>query len=140
MLGTVNQLTKLSTVANLQASITFQPIAKDIVSHTLRTEGNPQDVDISRAHLAWIFENRNGPMLQTIREFTQQQIADIQDLVPSKFYDAKYLYMNDAGEELLMFYSYPDAKFRRMKAIHNKYHPPGVYTHLLSKGWKTADA
>jgi hypothetical protein len=44
---------KLSNIAGLQASITFQPVTKDFLSHSAKTGGNPQGIDASKAPFFW---------------------------------------------------------------------------------------
>lgn len=133
---------KLSSVANLQASITFQPVTKDLLSHSINSGGNPQGVDISKAPYFWMVENWTWTDVgddNTVNAAADAITADITRVMRSKSYDAQYLYLNDAGKGQPVFQGYPAANLRRLKAIRAKYGPLRVYTNLMPGGWKVAD-
>jgi hypothetical protein len=121
---------RLSNIAGLQASITFQPVTKDFLSHSAKTGGNPQGIDVSKAPFFWMVEN-----------FTWTSASDdINDVLISKSFNAQYLYMNDAGKGQPIFQSYPAANLRKLKTIRTKYDPHSVYTNQMPGGWKVANA
>jgi hypothetical protein len=133
----------LATVAGLQASITFQPVTKDFVSHSMKTGGNPQGIDISKAPFFWMVENwtwTDAADDMKVRAAADSITADINRLLKDRRADATYLYMNDAGKGQPIFESYPVANLRRLQAIRKKYDPLKIYTRLMSGGWKVADA
>jgi hypothetical protein len=134
---------KLANVPGLQASITFQPVTKDFVSHNLKTGGNPQGIDISKAPFFWMVENwtwTDAADDAKVRAAADSVTADINGMLKARSADATYLYMNDAGKGQQIFQSYPAANLRRLKAIRAKYDPLKIYTNLLPGGWKVADA
>lgn len=134
---------KLPSVANLQASITFQPITKAFLSHSAKTGGNPQGIDISKAPFFWMVENFTWSSASDdakVRAAADGITASINTLLRAGSYSANYLYMNDAGKGQPIFQSYPAANLRRLKAIRTKYDPLKVYTNLMPGGWKVADA
>jgi hypothetical protein len=140
-ISTVNS--KLSTVANLQASITFQPVTKDFLSHSAKTGGNPQGIDISKAPFFWMVENwtwTDAADDLKVRASADATTADINRLLKAQKFDASYLYMNDAGLGQKVFQSYPPENLKRLKDIRNKYDPQKVYTNLMPGGWKVANA
>jgi FAD/FMN-containing dehydrogenase len=134
---------KLANIAGLQASITFQPVTKDFVSHNLKTGGNPQGIDNSKAPFFWMVENwtwTNAADDAKVRAAADSVTADINGMLKARSADATYLYMNDAGKGQQIFQSYPAANLRRLKAIRTKYDPLKIYTNLLPGGWKVTDA
>jgi hypothetical protein len=134
---------KLSNIANLQASITFQPVTKDFLSRSANTGGNPQGVDVTKAPFFWMVENFTWTSASddaTVRVAADQITADINRLLQAKTYDAQYLYMNDAGKDQPIFQSYPAANLRSLKVVRTKYDPLQVYTNLMPGGWKVANA
>ncbi|KAF1973688.1 FAD-binding domain-containing protein [Bimuria novae-zelandiae CBS 107.79] len=134
---------ELPSVANLQASITFQPVTAAFLLHSAATGGNPQGVDVSRAPYFWMVENFTWSSANDdakVRAAADVITAKINGLLRAKVFSAKYLYMNDAGKGQPIFQSYPAANLRRLKAIRTKYDPLGVYTKLMPGGWKVADA
>ncbi|KAF2023710.1 FAD binding domain-containing protein [Setomelanomma holmii] len=134
---------KLSSVANLQASITFQPVTKDFLSHNSKTGGNPQGIDISRAPFFLMVENWTWTDPNDdarVRAAADAITADINRVLAAKSFDAQYLYMNDAGGGQPVFQSYPADNLKRLKTIRTKYDPLRIYTNLLPGGWKVANA
>ena len=134
---------KLPNVANLQASITFQPVTKDFLSHSIKSGGNPQGVDISKAPYFWMVENFTWTEASDdarVHAAADQITADINRLLQARSFDAKYIYMNDAGKGQPIFQGYPDANLKKLKAIRTKYDPLRIYTNLMPGGWKVADA
>ncbi|KAI4913139.1 hypothetical protein J4E85_010872 [Alternaria conjuncta] len=134
---------KLPSVANLQASITFQPITKAFLSHSAKTGGNPQGIDVSKAPFFWMVENFTWSSASDdakVRAAADEITASINSLLRAGLYSADYLYMNDAGKGQPIFQSYPAANLRRLKTIRTKYDPLKVYTNLMPGGWKVADA
>ncbi|KAF1840642.1 FAD-binding domain-containing protein [Cucurbitaria berberidis CBS 394.84] len=134
---------KLSTVKNLQASFTFQPVTKDFLSHSAKTGGNPQGIDITKAPYFWIVENWTWTEASDdtlVRTAADQITADINQLLQARSFNAQYLYMNDAGKGQPVFQSYPAANLRKLKAIRTKYDPFKIYTNLLPGGWKVDNA
>jgi hypothetical protein len=112
--------TRLSSVANLQASITFQPVTKNFLSHSSKTGGNPQGVDHSKAPFFWMIENWTWTDANDdtrVRTAADAITADINCVLAAKSYDAKYLYMNDAGGGQPVFQSYPADNLRRLEEI-----------------------
>ncbi|KAJ4372882.1 hypothetical protein N0V83_003173 [Neocucurbitaria cava] len=135
--------TKLSTVANLQASITFQPVTKDFLSQSAKTGGNPQGVDVSKAPFFWMVENWTWTQPSddaAVHAAADEITAALNGMLQAHGYDAKYLYMNDAGKGQPVFQSYPAANLVKLKAIRFKYDPLRIFTNLLVGGWKVADA
>lgn len=134
---------KLSSVAGLQASITFQPVTKSFLQKSVESGGNPQGVDVSKAPYFWMVENftfTNASEDAIVEAAADAITAEINALMAQKSYSASYLYMNDAGKGQRVFQSYPAANLRRLKAVRAKYDPLRVYTNLLVGGWKVADA
>jgi hypothetical protein len=134
---------KLPHVADLQASITFQPVTKDFLSHSAKTGGNPQGVDTSKAPFFWMVENFTWTSASdddVVRAAADQITSDIRRLLREKSSDANFLYMNDAGKGQAVFQSYPAANLRKLKAIRTKYDPLRVYTDLMPGGWKVTNA
>lgn len=134
---------KLSNVPNLQASITFQPVTKDFLSHSAKTGGNPQGVDVSKAPFFWMVENFTWGTVEddaTVHAAADQITADINNMLSAKSFNAQYLYMNDAGKGQPIFQSYPAANLLKLKSIRTKYDPLKVYTNLMPGGWKVAEA
>ncbi|KAH7082487.1 FAD binding domain-containing protein [Paraphoma chrysanthemicola] len=134
---------KLSSVANLQASITFQPVTKDFLLHSSKTGGNPQGVDVSKAPFFWMVENWTWTDPNDdarVRAAADSITAEINSALAANTFGAKYLYMNDAGPGQPVFQSYPTENLQRLKAIRTKYDPLKVYTNLLPGGWKVANA
>jgi hypothetical protein len=134
---------RLSNIAGLQASITFQPVTKDFLSHSVKTGGNPQGVDVSKAPFFWMVENFTWTSASddtAVRTSADQITKNINDVVSSKSFNAQYLYMNDAGKGQPIFQSYPAANLSKLKTIRAKYDPLRVYTNLMPGGWKVADA
>lgn len=112
--------TRLSRVANMQASIPFQPVTKYFLSHSGKTGGNPQGVDLSKAPFFWMIENWTWTDANydiRVRAAADAITADINRVLASKSYDAKYLYMNDAGGGQPVFQSYPADNLRRLEEI-----------------------
>jgi hypothetical protein len=112
--------TRLSSVANLQASITFQPVTKDFLLHNGKTGGNPRGVDLSKAPFFWMVENWTWTDANDdtrVRTAADAITADINRALAAKSYDAKYLYMNDAGGGQPVFQSYPADNLRRLEEI-----------------------
>lgn len=133
---------RLSKVQGLQASITFQPVTKDFLSHSLKTGGNPQGVDVSKAPFFWMVENwtwTNAIDDDAVQSAADAITADINGVLKAKSFDAEYLYMNDAGKGQPVFQSYPAGNLLKLKAIRSKYDPLRVYTNLMPGGWKVAD-
>lgn len=140
ILGVTN---KLSNVANLQASITFQPVTNDFLSHSAKTGGNPQGVEISKAPFFWMVENWTWTAASDdarVRAAADSITSDINRLLNAKAFSTDYLYMNDAGKGQPVFQSYPAANLRRLKTIRAKYDLLRIYTGLMPGGWKVADA
>ncbi|KAG9377723.1 FAD binding domain-containing protein [Pyrenophora tritici-repentis] len=132
---------KLSNMTNLQASVTFQPVSKDFVSHSAKTGGNPQGIDVSKAPFFWMVENFTWTSASDdtkVRAAADEITASINGLLEAKLYNAQYLYMNDAGKGQPVFQSYPATNLRKLKAIRSKYDPFRVYTDLMPGGWKVA--
>ncbi|KAL6704805.1 hypothetical protein ACN47E_007609 [Coniothyrium glycines] len=133
---------KLSSVAKLQASITFQPVTKDFLIHSANIGGNPQGVDASKAPFFWMVENftwTNATDDTIVHTAADQITVDIKRMLTDNGWDADYLYMNDAGKGQAVFQSYPAANLRKLKAIRAKYDPQKIYTKLMPGGWKVAD-
>lgn len=134
---------KLASVADLQASITFQPVTKSFLQKSADSGGNPQGVDISKAPFFWMVENwtwSNASDDNMVQAAADAITADINALLLQKSYSATYLYMNDAGKGQRVFQSYPAANLRTLKMIRAKYDPLKIYTNLLVGGWKVTDA
>jgi hypothetical protein len=134
---------KLPNVANIQASITFQPVTKAFLSHNAKTGGNPQGVDVSKAPFFWMVENFTWFSASddtAVRAAADEITARINSLLRAKSYSAEYLYMNDAGKGQPIFQSYPPANLRRLKTIRTKYDQLRVYTDLMPGGWKVSEA
>ena len=134
---------KLLNVTNLQASITFQPVTKDFVSHSAKTGGNPQGIDVSKAPFFWMVENFTWTSASDdvkVRAAADEITSNINSLLHARSFNAQFLYMNDAGKGQPIFQSYPAANVEKMKAIRTKYDPFRVYTDLMPGGWKVADA
>lgn len=134
---------QLSNVANLQASITFQPVTKDFLSQSIKTGGNPQGVDASKAPFFWMVENWTWTQPSddaAVHAAADEITAALNAMLQAHGYDAKYLYMNDAGKGQPIFQSYPAANLIKLKAIRAKYDPLRIFTNLLVGGWKVADA
>lgn len=132
---------ELSEIANLQASITFQPVTKDFVSHSARTGGNPQGVDISKAPFFWMAENFSWDSAEddaTVQAAADKITANINYLLHTRSFNTQYLYMNDAGEGQTIFENYPAANLLKLKLIRAKYDPLRIYTDLMPGGWKVA--
>lgn len=134
---------KLSNVANLTASISFQPVTKEFLSHSAKTGGNPQGVDLSKAPFFWMVENfswssaADDGVVQTVAD---EITTEIDSMLHAGGWSADYLYMNDAGKGQPVFQSYPAANLRRLKAIRTKYDPLRIFTNLMPGGWKVVDA
>ena len=75
-----------------------------------------------------------------VRAAADEITATINRLLLAHAYDAKYIYMNDAGKDQPIFQSYPAANLIKLKAIRFKYDPLKIFTNLLDGGWKVADA
>lgn len=104
----------------MQASIPFQPVTKYFLSHSGKTGGNPQGVDLSKAPFFWMIENWTWTDANydiRVRAAADAITADINRVLASKSYDAKYLYMNDAGGGQPVFQSYPADNLRRLEEI-----------------------
>ncbi|KAE8851855.1 hypothetical protein PTNB73_00873 [Pyrenophora teres f. teres] len=135
--------TKLSNLTNLQASVTFQPVSKDFVSHSAKTGGNPQGIDVTKAPFFWMVENFTWTSASDdtkVRAAADEITASINGLLQAKSYNAQYLYMNDAGKGQPIFQSYPATNLKKLKAIRSKYDPLRIYTDLMPGGWKVANA
>lgn len=134
---------ELSNINNLQASITFQPVTKDFVSHSAQTGGNPQGIDISKAPFFWMVENftwDNAEDDATVHVAVDKITRNINHLLLAKSLSAQYLYMNDAGKGQPIFESYQPANLLKLKLIRAKYDPLRIYTDLMPGGWKVAYA
>jgi hypothetical protein len=134
---------KIANVTDLQASITFQPVTKDFLSHSAKTGGNPQGVDVSKAPFFWMVENFTWTSASdddVVSAAADQVTADIRRLLEEKSVGAQFLYMNDAGKGQAVFQSYPVDNLTKLKAIRDKYDSLRIYTDLMPGGWKVADA
>ncbi|EUC47507.1 hypothetical protein COCMIDRAFT_89974 [Bipolaris oryzae ATCC 44560] len=131
----------LARIPNLQASITFQPITKEFLSHSAKSGGNPQGIDVKKAPYFWVVENFTWGAAEdddAVHAAADKITAKINSLLREKSLAARYLYMNDAGKGQLVFESYPAANLLRLEAIRAKYDPLRVYTDLMPGGWKVA--
>lgn len=139
----LSQISQLSTVTNLSASFTFQPITKHFIQAGINAGGNPQGVDISKApyfwvvfNWSWIDEADDASVHAFAVSITQQINAQL----TAWGLQGGYTYMNDAGLGQQVFQSYPAANLARLKSIRTKYDPAKVFTNLLPGGWKVANA
>ncbi|KAF2736872.1 FAD binding domain-containing protein [Polyplosphaeria fusca] len=134
---------KLSNIAGIQASLTFQPVTKEFIRQGINNGGNPQGVDISKAPYFWMVENwswTDEADDDTVYAFAKGITADIMKMLKKKGLAADYLYMNDAGKGQEIFQHYPPANLARLKQIRAKYDPLKIYTALLTGGWKVSQA
>ncbi|KAK6220275.1 FAD binding domain-containing protein [Colletotrichum tabaci] len=134
---------KLTGIAGLSASITFQPITKEFIQQGVAKGGNPQGVDPARAPYFWVVENLTWQEAKddaAASGFADTVTAEIEAGLVSRGVAGGYLYLNDAGEGQKIFQSYPAANLARLKAIRAKYDPLRIYTNLLTGGWKVLDA
>lgn len=134
---------KLTSIAGLQASITFQPVTKSFLQKSVDSGGNPQGVDISKAPFFWQVINFTWSLSSddsTVQTAADAITAKINAFLLQKSFSATYLYMNDAGKGQRVFQSYPAANLRKLKTIRTKYDPLKIYTNLMVGGWKVADA
>ncbi|KAF2470782.1 FAD binding domain-containing protein [Lindgomyces ingoldianus] len=134
---------KLSGVANLTTTITFQPITKEFIQQGINAGGNPQGVDISKAPYFWMDESWSWTREEddeTILNFADSVTADINKQLQAKGLAGTYLYMNDAGKGQPIFQSYPAKNLERLKEVREKYDPSRIYTNLTPGGWKVLQA
>ncbi|OLN81263.1 Bifunctional solanapyrone synthase 4 [Colletotrichum chlorophyti] len=134
---------KLSAIAGLSASITFQPVTKVFIQQGIAKGGNPQGVDPAKAPYFWVVENLSWQDAKddtAARAFAEGITADIEAGLEARGVAGGYLYLNDAGKGQPIFQSYPAANLARLKAIRTKYDPLRVYTNLLTGGWKVVNA
>ncbi|KAK2034488.1 FAD binding domain-containing protein [Colletotrichum zoysiae] len=134
---------KLTGIAGLSASITFQPITKDFIQQGIAQGGNPQGVDPSKAPYFWIVENltwQEAEDDEAVMLFANAVTTDMEAGLEARGVAGGYLYLNDAGKGQKVFQSYPAASLARLKAIRTKYDPLRIYTNLLVGGWKVIDA
>ncbi|EMD58435.1 hypothetical protein GGP41_007799 [Bipolaris sorokiniana] len=132
----------LARIPNLQASITFQPITKDFLSHSAKSGGNPQGIDVDNAPYFWVVENFTWGAAEdddTVHVAADKITANINSLLRNKSLAARYLYMNDAGKGQPVFESYPAANLLKLQSIRTKYDPLRIYTDLMPGGWKVAN-
>jgi hypothetical protein len=133
---------RLSTVANLQTSLTFQPVTKEFLQQSIKNGGNPQGIDISKAPYFWIAHNwawTNATDDAAVYAAADEVTASIMEQLEAKSLKADYLYLNDAGKGQPVFQSYPAANLAKLKTIRAKYDPLKVYTNLMPGGWKVAN-
>ncbi|KAF2132493.1 FAD-binding domain-containing protein [Dothidotthia symphoricarpi CBS 119687] len=133
----------LAAVPNIQASITFQPVTKDFLQHSINSGGNPQGVDPSKAPYFWMVENwtwDDAAYDAIVQNAADNITSSINKLLEAGSWEAGYLYMNDAGYGQRVFQSYPAANLQKLKTIRTKYDPLRIYSDLMPGGWKVVEA
>ena len=135
---------ELASIAGLTASITFQPITKDLINQGYKRGGpNPQGVNPDRAPYFWVVQNlswESSEHDEVAMQFAYEIATKIEDTLSDDGLHGGYLYMNDAGKGQPVFESYPTDSLERLRAVRLKYDPSRVYTDLLPGGWKILDA
>lgn len=135
----------VADAANLTASLTFVPVGLGFTKASAQAPGgDPMALDSAEApylfveeSLLWADAADDDKITAFLEAFNANATARLNDM-PGVRKD--FLYLNYADSTQPAFEGYPTKNWDKLKAIREKYDPAGVFTELMSGGWKVAKA
>jgi hypothetical protein len=127
------EVDRIKDAANLTASIVFQPINIDIISHSFKNGGNAlglteQDGPLNLINIAISWSSIDDDI--RIKSAARNIINRINVMVHDQGIGHRFLYQNYASEEQAVFQGYGEVNLARLKSIQKKYDPQSVFTNL----------
>jgi hypothetical protein len=132
---------QLSNVTDLLTGLGYNAITTKFIEASNSGIGCPQGV--AEIPLFWVEEALtwgNAADNAVIENFIQTVNANMTAQLQAINATAKYLYLNDADSDQLVFQGYPADNVERLKEIRTKYDPVMIFTRLMPGGWKVAHA
>ncbi|KAF1814244.1 FAD binding domain-containing protein [Eremomyces bilateralis CBS 781.70] len=137
------RINELAAIPGVGASMTFQPITKNMLQAGANSGGNPIGLDANNGPYFAVVLNwnwLNAADDAAVSTFASGITAQLEAGLQSRGVSVGFRYLNDADKDQLVFQNYGAANLAKLKSVRSKYDSARVFTDLMPGGWKVAAA